>query len=147
MIFIYTAFKSTKMQLTHAIPNWQTMVNLYRNTVNALYVKRVEIFARLTPHAWKGYPKIHGEITIPHTSSTLITGENAQTIIMLIVLRAWKKLTKNSVLFDYRHLGGTCNKIVRNRMLRESTDFSMCKVIVRHKLYDKTYSEIIDCKI
>lgn len=40
-------------------------------------MKHAEIFSRLAPHAWKGYPKIRGEITIPHTSPTLITGENA----------------------------------------------------------------------
>jgi len=71
-------------------------------------VKRVEIFARLAPHAWKGYPKIHGEITIPHASPTLITGENGRTIIMSIVLRAWKKLVKNSASFNYHRFGGAC---------------------------------------
>lgn len=88
--------KQQKVQLTH-VSNWRTTVNAHRNTVNALYVKRAKIFARLAPHAWKGYPKIRGEITIPHASSTLITGENARIVITSIVPHAWKKLAKNSI--------------------------------------------------
>lgn len=91
------------MQLTH-VPNWRTTINSYRNTVNALYVKHAEIseiFTRLAPHAWKGYPKIRGEITIPHASPTLITGENARIVITSIVPHSWKKLAKNSAPFNY----------------------------------------------